>query len=262
MPAAPLPDTLDRLRRTVEGIQGLGNISQDEQTLSLGVSDLDRALGGGLPRGALHDLIPAAPLCLGAAMGFGLSLAIRAGESGKRRKPVLWLQTDFARFEAGALYGPGVAAFGLPMEQLIVLRVPHATDALWAMEEALRCGAVGAVITELTNDDADLTATRRLSLAARDSGGIGFLLRHRSCVGLSAAATRWEIAGAAGPRDPYGGLGATAFSLHLVKNRRGPCGRWIIRWDHHARAFASAFPLGVAAPARDRQDRAPLVRAG
>jgi protein ImuA len=175
---------------------------------------------------------------------------------------VLWLQTDFARFEAGALYGPGVAAFGLPMECLIVLRVPRAQDALWAMEEALRCRAAGAVITELTDDAADLTATRRLSLAARDSGYTGFLLRHRSCIGLSAAATRWEIAGTSGPRDAYGGLGATAFQLHLVKNRRGACGRWTILWDHHARAFAPAFPVGVAAPARDRPDRAPLARIG
>ena len=256
MPAALLPDTLESLRRTVAGIQGLEEISKDDQSLILGIPEIDGALGGGLPRGALHDLIPAAPLHLGAAMGFGLSLAIRAGESAKRPKPLLWLQTDFARLEAGALYGPGFERFGLPMKQLIVLRVPRAIDALWAMEEALRCRAVGAVITELTNDDADLTATRRLALAARDGGGIGLLLRHRSCIGLSAAATRWEIAGTHGARDSYGGLGATAFSLHLVKNRRGTCGRWNIGWDHHARTFTAAVSLGMAAAARDRPDRA------
>jgi protein ImuA len=149
------------------------------------------------------------------------------------------------------------------MERLIVLQVPRAIDALWAMEEALRCGAVGCVITELTNDDADLTATRRLSLAAREGGGIGLLLRHRSCVGLSAAATRWEIAGAPGARDAYGGLGATTFSLHLVKNRRGTCGRWNIRWDHHAHVFApAALSVSVAAAARDRPDRARLAYTG
>jgi protein ImuA len=265
MPAALLPDTLESLRRTVAGIQGLGDISQDNQSVSLGVPKLDAALGGGLPRATLHDLIPAAPLCLGAAMGFGLSLAIRASESlGTRAaKPLLWLQTDFARHEAGALYGPGFERFGLPMERLIVLRVPRAIDALWAMEEALRCGAVGSVITELTNDDADLTATRRLALAARDSGGIGFLLRHRSCIGLSAATTRWEIAGAPGARDAYGGFGATTFLLDLVKNRRGTCGRWNISWDHHARTFTPAVSLSVAATARDRSDRARrLTRAG
>ena len=257
MPAALLPDTLESLRRTVAGIQGLEEISQDEQSVSLGVHGPDGALGGGLPRGALHDLIPAAPLHLGAAMGFALALAIRASESAGHRvaKPLLWLQTDFARLEAGALYGPGFEGFGLPMQRLIVLRVPRAIDALWAMEEALRCRAVGAVITELTNDDADLTATRRLALAARDGGGIGLLLRHRSCLGLSAAATRWEIGGAPGARDPYGGLGITTFSLALLKNRRGTCGRWNIGWDHHARTFIPSLPFGVAAAARDRPDR-------
>ncbi len=264
MPAALLPDTLEGLRRTVAGIQGFEEIPQDRQSFSLGVPGLDGALGGGLKRAALHDLIPAAPLHLGAAMGFALAIAIRASESAGHRaaKPLLWLHTDFARLEAGALYGPGFERFGLPMERLIVLRVPHATDALWAMEEALRCSAVGTVITELTNDDADLTATRRLALAARDGGGIGLLLRHRSCLALSAAATRWEIAGAPGARDAYGGLGATAFSLHLVKNRRGACGRWNIGWDHHARTFIPAFSLGVAAATRDRPDRARFAHAG
>ena len=53
-------------------------------------------------------------------------------------------------------------------------------SAPWAMEEALRCRAAGAVVTELMGDDGDLTATRRLALAAGTGGGIGLILRPRS----------------------------------------------------------------------------------
>jgi protein ImuA len=95
---------------------------------------------------------------------------------------------------------------------------------------------------------------------------LGLLIRHKISPTPSAAATRWEIAGALSESDalgaPLGGLGRARFDLSLRKNRRGPSGRWIIEWDHHERAFQQAVSVGVAAPALDRPDRAPLVRAG
>ena len=93
------------------------------------------------------------------------------------------------------------------------------------MEEALKCRALATVVAELT-DDADLTATRRLSLAARDGGALGLLLRHKPSDAPSAARTRWQVAPAPSRPDEFGGLGRTAFSLSLTRNRRGPCGAW------------------------------------
>jgi protein ImuA len=227
---------------------------------------IDAALSGGLACGALHELAPAASMHLGAASGFGLALAARA--SG-RRGQVLWIATDFAAGEGGGLYGPGLDLFGLASSRLLMLRVPKPVDVLWAMEEALRCRALACVVAELTGEGeaADLTATRRLALAARDginvqNSGFGLLLRHRATAMPSAAATRWEIAPALSQPDAYGGLGRARFDLSLRKNRRGPSGRWIIEWDHHECAFQPAVSVGVAAAALDRPDRAPLVRAG
>src|SRR6185295_9741675 len=165
--------------------------------------------------------------------------------------------------------GPGFDRFGLSSARLLVLRVPRPADVLWAMEDALRCRALSCVIAELTGEgaEADLTATRRLSLAARDGvsdrvSGLGLLIRHRATAEPSAAATRWEIASAPSLPDRLGGFGRTRFDLSLRKNRRGPSGRWIIEWDHHERAFQPAIPVGMAAAALDRSDRARLVRAG
>jgi protein ImuA len=219
------------------------------RALRLGVPVVDAALGGGLLFGALHELSPRAPMHFGAAAGFALALAsLRQGS-----KQTLWIQQEFAATEAGALYGPGLDLIGLASERILILRVPRAEDALWAMEETLKCRAAVTVIAELRNDGpwTDLTATRRLALAARENGGLGFLLRHRSSAAPSPAATRWEIAAISGARDRFGGLGPATFALTLVKNRRGPCARWLVLWNHHERVFSPALSLGVAAAAGD-----------
>jgi protein ImuA len=263
--AEPLP-TLDRLRQTLNGIDpGSASRFEGESLLPL-AAPIDAVLGGGLVCGALHELAPTAPLQLVAATGFAVALAALAGG---QRGQTLWISTDYAAAEAGGPYGPGLDRFGLASARLLVLRVSRAVDALWAMEEALRCRALASVIVELAGDGAvaDLTATRRLALAARDGlggpgRGLGLLLRHRPAASPSAAATRWQVAADLGRPDAFGGLGVTRFDLTLRKNRRGPSGRWSIAWDHHEHAFHAALPVGVAAPALNRSDRAPLARAG
>ena len=146
---------------------------------------------------------------------------------------VLWIATDFAAGEGGGPYGPGLDLFGLASARMLVLRVPKPVDVLWAMEEALRCRALACVIAELTGDGgvADLTATRRLALAAREgisaqNSGFGLLIRHRTTSMPSAAATRWEIAPSLSQPDAIaradGGMGRARFDLSLRKNRRGP----------------------------------------
>jgi len=223
----------------------------------LGVEFIDAMLGGGLALGALHDIAPITPLHLGAATGFALALAARDGG----RKSVLWIQPEFAGQEAGHVYGPGLALFGLPLERLLVVRVTRSRDALWAMEEALKCQALSTVIAELTDDAADLTATRRLVLAARDGGALGLLLRHHSTLEPNASVTRWEVASASGRGDEFGGLGRPSFDLSLVKNRHGQCGRWSVAWSGHEHAF-TPLSRGVAAVAAGRQADAPHARAG
>jgi protein ImuA len=225
---------------------------REGRRLALGAPVIDAVLGGGLGFGAIHELHPARPLDQGAMAGFAGSIGALANKEGKQ---TVWIQHDFAAVEAGALYG--MDSFGLPLSSLVVVHVSRVIDALWAFEETLKCRAVGAVIAEIATEGAavDLTATRRLSLAARDSGGFGLLLRHRPSAMASAVATRWQVASAAGARDQFGGVGHTTFAVSLIKNRCGPCGSWIIAWDHHERAFTPALSRGVAQTARDRSAR-------
>ena len=235
-----------------------------EGSLRLGVPALDAALQGGLGLGALHELTPASELQLGSAFGFGLAIAALAAAGDRTRAAqVLCIATDYAALEAGAPYGLGLDGFGLSMDRLLILRVAHPRDALWAFEEALKCRALAAVLAELpeAGDAADFTATRRLSLAAQAGGGLGLLLRHRPNPLPSAAMTRWQVAAALSQPDRFGGLGGPRFDLSLHRNWRGRCGRWIADWNHDERNFVpQALSLGMAAAAHDRPDRAQPLR--
>ena len=64
-------------------------------------------------------------------------------------------------------------------EHLLTVAAARPRDLLWAMEEALRCRAVHAVIGELRHGEIDRVAIRRLSLAAAESGALALLLRAR-----------------------------------------------------------------------------------
>jgi protein ImuA len=248
LPVESMEQHLARLRQAIASVETLPEAARSRP---LGVTAVDTALGGGLPCAALHEL-SAAPLHLGAAAGFALILSALAREP----KETLWIATDFGGLETGALYGPGLDQLGLDTERLLVARVKRPVDALFAMEEALKCRALATVVAEFP-DAPDLTATRRLALAARDGGALGLVLCHKPTTAPSVARTRWQVAAAPSVPDEFGGLGRTAFALTLTRNRRGPCGSFTLTWDHHEHAFA-ALSLGVAAAASDRPDRATL----
>jgi protein ImuA len=175
--------------------------------LALGPSGL------GLRAGHLHEIVPDGIFHLGAATGFALGLAAQL----RRPGALIWIQQDMAALEGGQPYGPGGALFGFDPARLLLVRTATAKDALWAMEESLRCPGVAAVIGELSGagDAADLTATRRLNLAMQARDILGMLLRQQPLRGTSACASRWIVRATHGRGDGFGGLGRTAFARTL-----------------------------------------------
>src|SRR5262249_55729463 len=94
---------LRNLRQTVARIDAAHALAAPEDRgLVLGLPGIDHVLGGGLARGAIHEIVPTAALHLGAATGFTLALAMLAGT----QRSAVWIQTDFAAAEVGAPYGP------------------------------------------------------------------------------------------------------------------------------------------------------------
>ena len=108
-----------------------------------------------------------------------------------RDRPLLWVQERMAILEAGRIHPPGLELAGL-----IHVEARDARAALWAMEEGLRCAALGGVIGELWGDPRalDFTATRRLAVAAERSGVPAWLVRIGGAANLSGARMRWRVA--------------------------------------------------------------------
>ena len=156
-------------------------------------------------------------------------------------KPLLWVQDRMAILEAGRVHPPG-----LPTQNLIHVEARDARDALWAMEEGIRCAALSAVIGEIWGDPRalDFTATRRLAVAAERSGVAAFLIRLGGHANLSGARMRWRIASAPSlpneldPRAP----GTPVWDAELFRARGAAPGRWIIA--HEADRFHLVAGIG------------------
>ena len=135
----------------------------------LGETRLDRLLAGGLAGGALHEITAAAPGDAQAAAGFALALAARL-----RIPPQCAAHLDrrgFRRPRTGRALWPWPRAAWHRSGRLVLVHPANAKDALWAMEEALKCRTAAAVIGEIFSAKLyDLTASRRLVLAAQKHG--------------------------------------------------------------------------------------------
>jgi protein ImuA len=268
---------IDRLRRRLWGLEAAtGLASECGAPLPLGIPAIDGALGGGLNRGALHEIAAAGEAATAAATGFALALAARpaalrgalrnAQRVVSHRGPggnLVWVVEDLSLAENGTPYGPGLDGIGLPPERLITVAAARWRDVLWAMEEALRCRAVGMVIGEIRARAVDQVATRRLALAAAAGGTLGLILRTAPDDAPSAAVTRWIVDAAAsalfsgGDDERWHGIGPPRLTAHLVRNRRGHLGAWILEWNSVEQRFELATDSEpVAGAAFDRPHRA------
>lgn len=154
-------------------------------------------------------------------------------------RPVLWVQERMSILQAGRVHPPGLAT-----SDIVHVEARDARSALWAMEEGLRCSALGAVIGELWGDSKalDFTATRRLAVAAERSGVAAFLIRLGGHADLSGARMRWRVTSAPSlphPFDPRA-PGAPAWDAELFRARGMAPGRWTLTHDSAALHLVSA----------------------
>jgi protein ImuA len=118
--------------------------------------------GGGWPTGTLIDLLQQQP-------GIGELRLLRPALRTVARRKIVLLQPPHAP-QALAL-----AAMGLEPSQLVWLRSPRSTDALWAAEQVLRSGSCGALLFWQNHVRGD--SLRRLHLAAQNGDTLFFMIR-------------------------------------------------------------------------------------
>ena len=210
-----------------------------------------------LAHGTLHELYAGAE-----ADGASLSaLAMMLGEASKRegaredaREATLWVRHEALTREAGAPHPAGLAELGLDPGRLLLLRARDAPSALQGGLEGARCAALGAVIIELRGEARayDLTASRRLALAARASGVSVFVVRAAAAPMPSAAETRWLARAAPSRALAAKAPGHPAFHLVLLRARNGQEGlQHHLEWNRDAQRLESnPSGHGETAPAR------------
>jgi protein ImuA len=250
--------TLSALRR---GLAALDTVPSEAPRVGFGVETIDRTLQGGLVRNALHEIHAAGSTDMPAASGFAMGLSRRAAET----RPIVWIRQDFLDVETGRLHPPGLIEHGIDPGRVLVVRARDATEVLRAAGEAVRCPALGAVILALWGraPAVDLTASRRLLLAAEVSGVLTLMLRVAADPAPSAALTRWRIEAAPSRALEANAPGYPAFAATLLRHRGGLAERrFVMDWDRDRACFRdaagdrAALPRAVASLPADRPAQA------
>lgn len=219
----------------------------------------------GLARGRLHEVFTLRENDAGVGAGFAVAQALVADAL-----PLLWLRTDGGERAGGPLHAAGLAGIGLDIVALLLGVVPDEAALMRAAADAARCAGLGTVIVEARGPapGIDLTATRRLMLAAESSGVTVVMLRIAATPVPSAAATRWGVGAAPSTALEADAPGLPAFDLELLRQRGGPAGgRWRVEWQCDDRSFRIAPIPGAGislAPDRVAQvaSPAPVRRTG
>src|SRR5271169_4016162 len=223
---ALLPELRERIRRIERPTAATHGV------LPFSIAAIDRVLpGGGLARGALHEILGAGgdeeDGALAAAFAAGILGRLAAQRSLAGDSMVLWC------LPRPDLYGPGLVAHGLDPAHIVLVRAPRDAEILWAMEEGLHAPGIAAVVGEVGS--LPMVASRRLQLAAERSGITAFLLRRwreggqaaRERALPNAAVTRWRITALPSrPSRGEPGVGHPWWRVELLRCRGGEPAAW------------------------------------
>lgn len=159
---------LSRAARTAgrDAPQTGSDAGAEGERISTGWPALDRLLPErGLPRGSLSEWLAVGPASGGGQLALGAAAQAVAASG----RPVVVIDAT------GEFYPPAVAAVGLDLKQVLVVRPGNRADLWWAWDQVLRSGAVAGAWGWL--DALDERTFRRLQLAAEAGRTWGFLLR-------------------------------------------------------------------------------------
>jgi len=212
-------DIVAQLQRDILRLQGLRSSTHGAPDVGLG-SILNALPNAAFPVGAVHEFISSTREDQAAAGGFvsGL-LASLQGRNGT----ILWISS------CRNLFPPALKNFGVEPDHVIFIDLQKEKHVLWAMEEALKCGALSAVVGELR--EIDFTASRRLQLAVEQSQVTGFIIRRGNKLNTTACIARWKISSLPSEViEDLPGVGSPAWHVELLRIRNGKPGAWKVTW--------------------------------
>lgn len=165
------------------------------------------------------------------ATGFALSVA------GQTNGSIVWIRNKYAPTQ---ICPDGVSPFLDPV-RLVLISVLNRLEGLWAAEQALRLRGTNCVILE-TSDGPDLRESRRLQIAAEESGSLAIVLINGRA-STSAAHTRWQCESR--KEEAWPAL------WRLTKSKDGQSGEWCVQFpdrvrNNHAPRLMSVATMSAA----------------
>ena len=193
--------------------------------------------------GALHEIAGGAN---GAIHGAAAAL-FAAGILARTHGQVLWC------ISRPDLFAPALAQAGLHPDRVLYAEAGSDMAILACFEEGLRHGGLAGVVAEVAR--LGMTASRRLQLAAEQTGTIGIAIRRwrRQADAAdfgqpTASVTRWRVTALPSSPSPVPGVGQARWQLELIRARAGDSA------DFEVEACDEQGRLRV--PVRNRQESA------
>lgn len=226
MPASKA-DIMAQLQKDLLPLQGLKHAANDH-TIDTGLGPINYAFpNGSFPLGAIHEFIAEDMAATGGFVAGILSVLMQSGST------CLWI-SPWRR-----LFPPALHSFGISPDKIIFIDLQKERDLLWAVEEALKCNGLAAVVGEIK--ELSFTASRRLQLAVEQSRVTGFILRTKAN-NTTACVTRWNITSLPSElNEDMPGVGFPRWSIQLLKVRNGKPGSWQVEWVN--RKFRPVFDI-------------------
>jgi hypothetical protein len=129
---------------------------------------------------------------------------------------------------------------GIDPARVIFIQASKKADKQWAMEEALQCNALTAVVGEM--EALDFKQSRRLQLNAEKSGVTAFVLPSNLRPRSNAASSRWLVRSLPSlTTDGLPGVGSPQWGVELRHMRHGKPGNWEIGWADGQFACKTGF---------------------
>ena len=175
-------DIITALQSDILRLQGFKPASN--HAIDVGLGPLKQAFPNAtFPLGAMHEFLSERSEDLAATSGFLAGLLSHVmGDHGI----ILWISAS------RTLFPPALKNYGLQPDRCIFIDLKTESAVRWAMDEALKCSALAAVVGEMK--ELDFTASRRLQLAVEKSQVTGFGLRHAVRTrNTTACVSRWKI---------------------------------------------------------------------
>jgi len=228
MIAAAKKDILLQLQKDILPLQGFRPPAAGS-AVDMGLGPVAKAFPNhAFPTGAVHEFLSTGAENAAASGGFIAGLLAALMESDR---VCVWISAS------RTLFPPALKAFGIEPDRVIFIDLRKEKDVLWAMEEALKCKGLAAVVGEI--QEISFTASRRLQLAVEQSRVTGFILRHHPrTLNTIACVARWKITSLPSTlEEGMPGVGFPRWKVALLKIRNGRPGTWHMEWS------AGAFHL-------------------